>query len=36
LLCVTVLCAPQLPTGLKALALVVKVIDRVDSGGPSW
>jgi hypothetical protein len=21
---------------LKALALVVKVIDRVDSGGPSW
>jgi hypothetical protein len=22
--------------GLKALALVVKVIDRIDSDGPSW
>ena len=31
-----VLCARQLPTELKALALVVKVIDRVDSGGPPW
>jgi hypothetical protein len=31
-----VLFACQLSTGLKALALVVKVVYRIDSGGSSW